>query len=65
MLKSLMSSANCFSNAFSEDDRNRRLLGKNILQYLTGIKLPFFVLSFFEWPFCTGFTIHFSLSWLI
>ena len=35
---------------------------KSITELLTYIKLPFvikiFVLSIFEWPFYTGFTVH-------
>ena len=44
----------------------RMLHGEHSAILSTFIKLPFvikiFVLSIFEWPFCTGFTVHCKLS---
>ena len=44
----------------------RMLQGEHSALLLTFIKLPFvikfFVLSIFEWPFYTGFTVNFQLQ---
>ena len=43
------------------------LQGKHSAILSTYIKLPFvikiFVLPIFEWPFCTGFTVHNNEPW--
>ena len=62
-MATLKKTKNWFSRLIIALCRSKVLGGEHSAILLTFIKLPFvikiFVLSIFEWPFYTGFTIHF------